>query len=252
MDANTPGAASAGSLPPDLEARLARLAVLQEPLRRALYLYVATQPGDVGRDEAAEAVGIGRSLAAFHLDKLAEAGLLDVGYRRLTGRSGPGAGRPAKLYRRSSEAHQVSLPPRDYELAAHLLAMAVEDAGEGSAREAVERVARRFGESVGHEARQRLGSRPSRRRQLVSTEGVLARYGFEPYREGGEVRLRNCPFHTLAHDHPTLACGMNLALIEGLLDGVGGTALAARPDPRPGECCVTLGPSATTADRQRA
>ncbi len=231
------------SPPADLEERLARLSVLQEPLRRALYLYVATQPGEVGRDEAAEAMDIRRSLAAFHLDKLADAGLLEVSYRRLTGRSGPGAGRPAKLYRRTSEAHQVSLPPRDYELAAHLMAMATEQAGRGSASKALERVARAFGEALGQERRQRLGPRPGRRRQLSAINDVLNRYGFEPYREKAEVRLRNCPFHSLAQEHAALACGMNLALIDGLLAGMGSTGTSARLDPRPEECCVVLRPA---------
>lgn len=229
------------SPPTDLEERLARLSVLQEPLRRALYLYLATQPGEVGREEAAEAMDIRRSLAAFHLDKLADAGLLEVSYRRLTGRSGPGAGRPAKLYRRTSEAHQVSLPPRDYELAAHLMAMAIEQAGRGSASKALERVARAFGEALGQERRQRLGPRPGRRRQLSAISDVLDRYGFEPYCEEAEVRLRNCPFHSLAQEHTALACGMNLALIDGLLAGMGSTGTTARLDPRPEECCVVLG-----------
>ncbi|MBW3614561.1 MAG: transcriptional regulator [Actinobacteria bacterium] len=221
---------------------MVRLSVLQEPLRRALYLYVATQPEEVGRDEAAEAMDIRRSLAAFHLDKLADAGLLEVSYRRLTGRSGPGAGRPSKLYRRTSEAHQVSLPPRDYELAAHLMAMAIEQAGRGSTSRALERVARAFGEGLGQERRQRLGPRPGHRRQLSAINEVLSRYGFEPYGEGAETRLRNCPFHSLAQEHTALACGMNLALIDGLLAGMGATGTSARLDPRPEECCVVLGP----------
>jgi predicted ArsR family transcriptional regulator len=242
MDAE-PSRPALRSPPADLEERLARLTTLQEPLRRALYLYVAAQVGEVGRDEAAEAMGIRRSLAAFHLDKLAHAGLLDVSYRRLTGRSGPGAGRPAKLYRRSSEGHQVSVPPRDYELAAHLLSMAIEQPGKGSARDAVGRVARAFGESLGQEGRERLGPRPGRRRQLTAIEEVVGRYGFEPYREGGEVCLRNCPFHSLARSHTTLACGMNLALMEGLVAGLGAGGIGARLDPRPGRCCVILGPA---------
>lgn len=232
-----------GSLPPDLEERLARLGVLQEPLRRALYLYVIAQAREVGRDEAAEAMGTRRTVAAFHLDKLAEAGLLEVGYRRLSGRSGPGAGRTAKLYRRSSNDHQVSLPPRDYELAAHLLATAVEEAGQGSVSEALQQVASRFGASLGEEARGGLGPRPGRRRQLAAIEETLRRFGFEPYRERSEVRLRNCPFHTLARAHVQLACGMNLALVEGLVCGLRAAGIDTRLDPRPEQCCVVLSPA---------
>lgn len=105
------------------------LSLLSEPARRALYEYVAGARGEVGRDEAAEAIGVSRSLAAFHLDKLVAAGLLAVSYRRLSGRTGPGAGRPAKLYQRAEGEHVVSLPPRAYGSAARLLAEVVEEAG---------------------------------------------------------------------------------------------------------------------------
>lgn len=230
-----------GFPPADLDERLACLGVLQEPLRRALYLYVAARSSEVGRNEAAEAMGIRRSLAAFHLDKLADAGLLDVDYRRLTGRTGPGAGRPAKLYRRSSQGHHVSLPPRDYELAAHLLAMAIEEAGEGPAGESVERVAGDFGHALGQYRRGRLGTHPGRRRLLSAIHQILSQCGFEPYEEEGEVRLRNCPFHSLAREHAALACGMNVALIEGLVAGLKAAGVRARLDPRPDECCVVLG-----------
>jgi len=107
---------------PNQNAAIDDVAVLSEPVRRALYAHVAEQPQPVGRDAAAVAVGVSRSLAAFHLDRLVDAGLLDVTYRRLSGRSGPGAGRPAKLYLRSSRQVELSLPARRYELAARLFA----------------------------------------------------------------------------------------------------------------------------------
>ena len=91
---------------------------LGDPLRRRLYEHVADSGGEVGRAEAAEALGIQRTLAAHHLDRLVDAGLLDVGRRKVSGREGPGSGRPAKLYRRSESEVSIQLPPRDYELAA--------------------------------------------------------------------------------------------------------------------------------------
>src|SRR5262245_54259191 len=105
------------------------IALLQDAGRRGLYEYVVGQGRDVGRNEAAAAVGMPRRLAAFDLDRLANAGLLDVMYRRLGNRSGPGAGRPAKLYRRSGVEHGVSLPPRDYARAAVVFADAIERSG---------------------------------------------------------------------------------------------------------------------------
>ena len=213
---------------------------LQEPVRRALYEFVAGARDDVSRDQAAEGVGIQRSLAAFHLDKLVEAGLLETTFRRLTGRTGPGAGRPAKLYRRSSAEHSVTLPPRQYDLVAHLLAEAVEEAGDEPVRGTVAQVSRRFGRRMGEDLRSRATPRPTRERRLAALVDALEDQGYEPRREGSAVRLGNCPFHALTEDHTELVCGMNLALIEGVVEGIGDPALEAVPSPRPGECCVAV------------
>lgn len=229
---------------PDPADDLAVVATLREPLRRALYEYVAAQAQDVSRDEASNALGVSRPVAAFHLDRLAEAGLLDVTFRRLSGRTGPGAGRPAKLYRRSSHQRHVSLPPREYELAAKLFAQALDEPAAGEARSQLSGVARRFGEALGAAVRSRLGRKTSRKRQLEAVEEALAGHGYEPYREGDDLRLRNCPFHALAEAHRQLVCGMNVALVDGVVDGVAAQGLQARFDPRPGECCVALGPAA--------
>lgn len=225
---------------PSLDHQLGAIGSLQEPVRRALYLYIASEQDDVSRDQAAEAVGIQRSLAAFHLDKLVEAGLLETTFRRLTGRTGPGAGRPAKLYRRSRAEHFVSLPPRHYDLAAELLAEAVEEADDQAARSTLIEVARRHGRRIGGELRSRLTPRASRERRLAAVADELERYGYEPRRERGGIRLGNCPFHALAESHRDLVCGMNHALLEGVAQGIDGAALEARRDPKPGECCVTV------------
>ncbi|HEX2193278.1 MAG TPA: transcriptional regulator [Acidimicrobiales bacterium] len=219
---------------------LQAIAALQEPVRRSLYRYVISERRDVSRDEAAEGVGVQRALAAFHLDKLVEAGLLDATFRRLTGRTGPGAGRPAKLYRRSSSDRAVSLPPRTYDLAAELLAQAVEDEGGGRPRDKVNEAGRRFGHGLGEQVAERVGGRSSRERRLAALTEVLGRYGYEPHREGRTVRLGNCPFHALSETHRELVCGMNLALLQGVVEGMEGSDLEARSDARPGECCVAV------------
>ena len=208
-------------------------AVLDDPVRRRLYDYVASQGQGVSRSEAAEAAGIQRTLAAFHLDRLVEAGLLDVAFRRPAGRSGPGAGRPAKLYRRGAAEHQLSVPPRDYRGAAELLAEVVDVTG---AEPELQRASRSRGAAAGRAARRQAPHAPDG--DLVT--GALEAQGYQPYREGAEVRLRNCPFHVLASRYPPLICGMNLALVEGLLEGAAVTSLQARLDPRPEECCVGL------------
>ncbi len=221
---------------------LSAVATLHDPRRRALYRYVAAQPHEVSRDEAASAAGVPRPVAAFHLDRLVEAGLLEVSYRRLSGRSGPGAGRPSKLYRRSPRPREVSLPPRDYQLAAELFANALDEPAAEQVRTNLCRLARQAGRSVGDAVGAGLGRRASRKRRLEAVEQALADHGYQPYREGEEVRMRNCPFHALADAHRDLVCGMNVALVGGVVEGVGAEGIEARFDPRPGQCCVAVGP----------
>ncbi|MGW5264211.1 helix-turn-helix transcriptional regulator [Microbispora sp. NPDC004025] len=215
---------------------LESMTVLGDPVRRALYRFVAEQGRDVGRNEAAEAAGVQRTLAAHHLDKLVEAGLLESGFKRLSGRAGPGGGRPAKVYRRVREERSVSLPPRDYRTLALVLAETVDLLG---GEEKAEEAARRAGERL-------AGS--SGAGEAADLVEVLRARGYEPYEEDGRVRLRNCPFHVLAESHPLLVCSMNLALCEGMLAGLGETGVAAALDPRPGECCVAFTPSKNNVD----
>lgn len=216
------------------EEQLAGIAALADPVRRALYLYVASHQEAVGRDQAAEGLGIARSLAAFHLDRLVAEGLLEADYRRLSGRRGPGAGRPAKVYRRSSREVQVSLPPRNYELAARMLVRAVEALQDGADRGTASEAARSFGRDLAREARHPAGADPA-----ATLVDVLEAHGFEPHRApGGEIRLGNCPFHALSREHRELVCGMNLEAMRGVLEGLGEPDLHAEPDPEPGACCV--------------
>lgn len=209
------------------------VAVLDDPVRRKLYEYVALQPHGASRNEAAQAVGIQRTLAAFHLDRLAEAGLVSVTFRRPDGRAGPGAGRPAKFYHRASTEHQVSVPPRDYRSAAELLAEVVDITG---AEPQLQRSARSRGAAAGRAARRQAPGEADGELVLRALTGQ----GYQPYRDGADIRLRNCPFHVLADRYPPLICGMNHALLEGLLAGAATTALQARLDPRPGDCCVVV------------
>jgi len=216
------------------------IALLDEPVRRRLYEWVVAQGRPVGRDEAAAATGVSRALAAFHLDRLAAAGLLATGFRRLTGRTGPGAGRPSKLYVRADREIRVALPERRYDVAAEVMAEALEDAGGGRAPDALLAAAHRLGEEVGSAARVAAGPRPSRDRRRDALVETLGERGYEPAEIDGTLRLRNCPFHALVDDHRDLVCGMNLALAEGILDGLGEERISARLDRQPGLCCVAF------------
>ena len=219
---------------------MSRIAALADPVRRALYFFVAQAPVAVSRDQAARGVHIARPLAAFHLDKLVEQGLLEASYRRLTKRRGPGAGRPAKLYRRSGLQVDVSLPPREYELAARLFASAAA-AGTPATRVRLRNSARAFGASLGREARRRGGKRSGRGALLQQLQTVLQEHGYEPFRSAdGAIRLHNCPFDALARDYRPLMCDMNEALLAGVVRGLKLGGCTAVLDRQPGMCCVAL------------
>jgi predicted ArsR family transcriptional regulator len=243
------------------EDAVAAIALLDESKRRRLYEFVTARSEPVGRDEAAAAIGIGRELAAFHLDRLAAAGLLDVEYRRLGERRGPGAGRPSKLYRRSNSEVAVSLPARDYARLAELLASAIERAdasGKGHPAEvAADAGARERGREEGKTARRRTGSRAQRRsRGRADLLQLLGEVGYEPATApDGAIRLLNCPYHALSATHRDLTCGMNLAWAQGVLEGLGGgdkggPQLQAELAPEPGYCCVVFREREGTGQRQ--
>ena len=218
------------SSPTPDDANLASLSSLDDPVRRRLYEIVRASTEPVGRDEAASAAGIARPLAVYHLDKLVESGLLAATYRRLTGRTGPGAGRPAKMYIRSDREFAVSVPPRDYELAARVLVRAVEADRSGASLDAVREEAFGLGRELGDQAR------PAR----PGLTQLLTEHGYEPVCDDGTIRLRNCPFHQLASRHRKAVCGMNLALIEGLIAGLRVPDRSPVLDPRDGHCCVAV------------
>jgi len=206
-------------------ADLDALTSLEDPVRRRLYQLVARSRRPVGRDEAAAGASIGRPLAAYHLDKLVESGLLEATYARPEGRGGPGAGRPAKLYRRALREFDFRAPPRDYRLLGELLVRSA--AADPAVRASVERAAAELGESLAAGG----GS-------LVQ---VLEERGYEPFVEApGVLRLRNCPFGALAARPADVVCGLNLALVRGIVRGLGADPELAVLAPEEGNCCVAL------------
>jgi predicted ArsR family transcriptional regulator len=216
------------------------IAALADPVRRAAYQVVAGAAGPAGRDEVAAALGVGRNLAGFHLDKLVHAGLLEASYARRSGRSGPGAGRPAKLYQRSAAERTVSVPPRSYRTAAGLLAAAVERAGADQTLYAVAREHGRQLAAAGDElfaTLEKLGYEPEHRASSASPasqHGLASQTG-----TAATVRLRNCPFHQLSDEFPPLVCGMSLALLEGLVERLA-PGCEVRLDRGQAGCCVLL------------
>lgn len=229
------GTGPAGDLAREIEA----ISLLDDAVRRRVYFYVAAAFPDVDRDTVAADVGISRGLAAFHLDKLAEHGLLAISFRRVTGRAGRGAGRPRKFYRRSERDLALNVPQRDYELIARLFADALDSAGQRSLA-ALAGVARANGAALGRTALERAAPEPSRRSAVESLLPTLALKGFDPVVVGRDVYLRNCPFHSLARSHGDLVCTANQALLSGFLEGAGASGVTASLERAEGRCCVVL------------
>jgi predicted ArsR family transcriptional regulator len=227
-----------------LEQRIAGIAALDQPIRRDLYQLLAASDGWTSRDDAAAALGIHRSVAAFHLDKLADAGVIEVRFQRTTGRQGPGAGRPSKLYRPSQDEIAASVPDRHYDLAGSLLASAVAESTRtgAPAADCLRVAARAAGRAIGDEAARAVEHVRRGDEWGQAVVEVLARHGYEPeVGSGGEIALANCPFHRLAEEHRQLVCGMNLDFLGGLLEGVRPHAhLSPHLDPQPGWCCVRI------------
>ncbi|MBW3579763.1 MAG: helix-turn-helix domain-containing protein [Actinobacteria bacterium] len=222
--------------------RVRGVAALDHPVTQAVYRLLVER-GRLSRDETAESLEIARSVAAFHLDKLVEVGLAEADFERLTGRSGPGAGRPAKMYRRSDREIELSLPQRHYDLAGGVLAEALERATrEGLAvQRAVRDAAVETGRALGEADCGAAGAGASRVKRRSALLRVLERHGYEPQLREREIVLRNCPFHVLAEQHRGLVCRMNLELLSGIIEGAGGGDLiSACLAPEPGSCCVRM------------
>jgi predicted ArsR family transcriptional regulator len=219
------------------------VALLRDEGRRALYICVRKARRPVTRGEAAAHVGISQKLAAFHLDKLVEVGLLQARYQAPEGRR---VGRAPKVYEPGPARVRVDIPPREHEALAGILTAAVagERPGE-TAWQAALRVARREGEQLG--ASEREAARTGRlgvERALTLADRVLEQHGYEPERVGPALlRLRNCPFQPLAGRVPSLVCGINQAYLAGILAGLGAGSTTAVLAPRPGQCCVELRPA---------
>ena len=225
----------------DFADQVAGVATLADPIRRALYRFVVERDGPVSRDEASAGVDVARHTAKFHLDRLVDEGLLATEFKRLSGRQGPGAGRPTKLYRPSARELSVTVPARRYEVAGHLMATAIEaSAADGAAVHALHRAAADRGRTLGDHTRAAAGPGPTRAKVVEAVVATLSANGYVPHRYDDTVTLANCPFQTLAREHTELVCGMNLAIIEAMVErGTEGT-MSAHLDPAEGRCCVTM------------
>lgn len=218
-----------------MEDDISRLASLAEPVRRQLYNVVSQARDWLSREQAAAEAGIPLHVAKFHLDRLVTSGLLDIDYRRLSGRKGPGAGRPSKLYRRSDAEISVTVPPRQYDLLSRILAAAVVESQELGRN--TEDVAMEIAHQEGVEHAQ--DAPPAATPEARLCHG-LTQIGFEPAVSETTIDLINCPFHAVAQRQTALVCGINLAFVDGYIEALPCPDANARLNPGPERCCITI------------
>lgn len=209
--------------------RLSAVASLGDPKRRQLYGYVSSSEAAIGRDDAAEALGIARSTASFHLDKLVQDGLLAVEFHKLAGKTGPGSGRPAKMYRAVVGEVGASVPDRNYDLAGELMATAIEEAthSNGEVRDVLLATSYRRGMEMAS------GN--------ATLEHFLTHQGYAPRPDGqGGFILPNCPFHQLSVRHPEVVCAINGAFLRGAAAGCGESEERITGNQTAGQCCAKI------------
>jgi predicted ArsR family transcriptional regulator len=216
----------------DLNETIDRLCVLDDPARWSAYLAVRTAGGPLTRVEVADEVGISVRLAAFHLEKLLSEGFLEASYER--DEREVVVGHPAKRYRPTDLELEVSIPPRRYDLAAEILAEALDEASSAPPEETLADVAAEYGRHVGRKARARNGDS-----RLLT---ALRLIGYEPATTGADISLRNCPFKHVAEARPEVICRMNLAFVAGVLVGAQSRSHQAVLSRPPGRCCVVVAP----------
>ncbi len=227
---------------------LGLLNALGDETRWRIYEQIRRAGRPLSRQEVGERVGIPVRLAAFHLERLLDVGMLTAHYARPPGRSGPGAGRTAKYYAPAELELDLSIPQRRYEFLGALLVDALQAASRGEpAYEAASSIASTQGREIGEGARPRRSHRRTEGQRRRTLTNLLDDLAYEPYPtpEGG-IAFHNCPFHSLARRAPEVVCFINHAFLDGILDGLGEEGLEALLACRqPGDCCVLLQPEAS-------
>jgi predicted ArsR family transcriptional regulator len=195
------------------------LDAVADPGLRAALLFARSQAEPITADDAAAALEVHRNVARGRLDRLAAAGLLEVTRERRTGRSGPGAGRPAKVYRVAPELEAIEFPPRHFD---ELVAALVEELPESALR--------RAGAQFGRQLAMAAGLRPVRDlvRGLGRACAAVRSLGYQASLVSVEgdravISTPTCPLRPLVARRPETAeidRGMWAGLVERALDGV--------------------------------
>jgi predicted ArsR family transcriptional regulator len=199
------------------------LAAVGDPELRDALLYARSQARPVTADDLAGAKGLHRNVARSRLERLVSAGLLAPGYERRTGRTGPGAGRPAKTYSVVPQLESIGFPSTHFEW---LTAMLVDALGANGGRKRLRQIGITFGRELASAARLRpakkLETGFERVCEAVRSLGYQASLEHVD-RKGAVIATPTCPLRPLVRARPEAAeidRGMWAGLASCALDGV--------------------------------
>jgi predicted ArsR family transcriptional regulator len=180
---------------------------------RAQILELIRVEGPLTAKEVANRATLHPNVARGHLDVLVDAGLATVRWRRL-----PAGGRPAKLYE-TAPAHVE----RGTTFVAEMLATLIEQTG--FSPEPARKVAFETGDRLGRRHRP-PSENPTFDEQVIALVRALSEVSGATRVSGRgegwvEVEDHDCPFRGIAQAHPELACSLDKALKEGIMQALG-------------------------------
>lgn len=215
-------------------------AALGDPTRRAIFIAVRESGDPMTSSDVAELFGIHANVARHHLDKLATDGYLRVTHRRKTGRSGPGAGRPAKCYEATSKEIDLHFPSRRADVLIELLLRVIARSDVANLPKVAEQIGREYGREIAAE----IGS-PGERGYDEAVKAVaeaMTGVGFHmsPDLDGHRLLTSFCPFGNAATGHPDVVCSLDRGMVSGLFERLSqGCEPILHPAPADGDACVT-------------
>lgn len=190
---------------------------LGDPTRRAVYIAIRESTGPMSTAGIAELFDIHPNVARHHLDKLAADGYLDVTHRRPNGRTGPGAGRPAKYYAVSSKQIDVHFPTHRHDVLSDMLVRIIDRIAPDNIREVAEQV----GTEVGRELAGEIGSPEDTGYEGAVKAVVRAMtgigFGVSSDVAGQRLLMSHCPFGDTAAAHPEVVCSLDRGMVRGLM-----------------------------------
>lgn len=192
-------------------------ASLGDPTRRAIYIAVRQSAEPVTSSSIAELFRLHPNVARHHLDRLAADGYLQVTHRRPSGRSGPGAGRPAKCYEATGKPIDLHFPAQRPDLLLDLLSRVIDGVGASNVAEVAEAVGREYGSSLAAEIGE--PDAPGYATAVTAVARAMRGIGFqtEPEPDSRRILTSHCPFGEAATDHPEVFCSLDRGIVAGMM-----------------------------------